>query len=442
MSDSNKPKPLPPDDFSATTPNIKLPNSNTPNFGNAPVSDWEKTNYNYNVKDLQGGDQWNKPAFTPPQTPQIIPPNNPPIPPANTPKVDEWGMTQANINLPFNNQPNQNQPPPREDFGSKQAEYGATTPFINLPKDLKEQYQSPPKFKLDEEEEEKEQKKKGGIPGWIWGVLGLLFMFFFSLIVLGVVWYFFLNKTGVEVVLKGAPPRSDILIDGSNWGVTSDDGTIRLQGLRAGETKKIEIKNANFKCEPQDIKGTDGESIPMIARCTSTGTTTNNTNNQTTTAPPKECLDIKPSEIERSRKCANDELDKLEKAEKEGKMFNAEQVTLALNLYIILFPVNDYKIVQPKDKDFIRRAAEFIKKLPPSVVIEVGGHTDTDGGDKKNIPLSENRATAVRNALVENGVNSIMLRTKGYSSTQPRAANDTPENKFRNRRIQYTVISQ
>lgn len=106
---------------------------------------------------------------------------------------------------------------------------------------------------------------------WIWVLVisGLLAMLFFIFVVLPMFYLlFFCNcKTGFEVVLKGAPPRSDVLIDGSNWGVISDDGTIRLEGLRAGETKKIEIKNPKFKCEAQEIKGNNGDSIAMIARC-------------------------------------------------------------------------------------------------------------------------------------------------------------------------------
>ena len=441
MSDPNKPKPLPPDDFSMTTPNIKLPQNNAPSYGNEPANDWEKTNYNYNPKDLQA-DQWKKPAFTPPQTPQIIQPSsNPP------PKVDEWGMTQANINLPFN-QPNQyEQPPVREDFGSsRQEDFGHTTPFIHLPQSEKDKYQSstPPKFKFDEKEEEEEKKdKKGGIPGWVWAVCGLLAMFFFALIVLLGVWFFFINKTGFEVVLKGAPPRSDILIDGSNWGVTSDDGTIRLTGLRAGETKKIEIKNPNFTCEAQDIKGNNGDSIPMIARCTSTGnieTTKTPTigNGNPPTDIPKDCQPKFAGDYETSRNCAITEISKLENDDKNGKAFTVNQLLFAMNLYIIQFDKNKFNI-KPVDNDFIVRAANLMKKLPANTKIEVGGHTDSDGNPKSNQTLSLNRATAVRNALVKNGVNSSILQTAGYGATQPVAPNDSEANKFRNRRIAYSV---
>lgn len=444
MSDSNKPKPLPPDDFGATTPNIKLPNNNAPNFGSEPANDWEKTNYNYNVKDLKA-DQWKQPAFTPPQTPQIIQPSssNPP------PKVDEWGLTQANINLPFN-QPNQyEQPPVREDYGSsRQEDFGHTTPFIHLPQNEKEKYQdsSPAKFKFDEKEEEDNSKtKKGGIPGWVWAVGGLLAMFFFAIVVLVGVYFLFLNKTGFEVVLKGAPPRSDILIDGSNWGVTSDDGTIRLQGLRAGETKKIEIKNPNFKCEAQDIKGNNGESIPMIARCTSTGINNGNGNGNGNTIvnnPPKECLEIKKGEYAKAAKCAYDGLDELEKNEKAGKMFTVEQLLAAMNLYIVNFASNKFDI-NATDMKFVERASAFIKKLPQTTVIEVGGHTDNAGTDAKNQPLSENRAKAVRDALVlKFGVTPTMLQTKGYGSKMPREDNKTPDGMFRNRRIEYKVLSK
>ncbi|NJM52049.1 MAG: OmpA family protein [Blastocatellia bacterium] len=71
-------------------------------------------------------------------------------------------------------------------------------------------------------------------------------------------------------------------------------------------------------------------------------------------------------------------------------------------------------------------------------MIEVGGHTDSDGSDQDNQTLSDNRATSVRNALVAQGINSTMLKTKGYGEKQPKDTNDTKDGKFRNRRIEYT----
>jgi outer membrane protein OmpA-like peptidoglycan-associated protein len=273
----------------------------------------------------------------------------------------------------------------------------------------------------------------------LWASAGLLGMFLFSLAVLLLVYFFFLGKSGFEVVVKSVPAGSDVLVDGSFWGITDSDGTIRLKTLRAGQTKKIEIKSQSAKCEIIEIKAEDAKNGGVLqenARCERSGNvTTNNPPNL-----PKECQDIK--DLETSRNCANTELDKLEAGEKNGQKFTIEQLLYAMNLYIINFDPNKAIIRNERDLKFIERAAGFMKRLPPNIVIEIGGHTDSDGTDANNQPLSENRATAVRNALVKYGINSIMLQTKGYGSKQPVASNDTAVGKFKNRRIKYTVISK
>lgn len=422
MSDSNKPKPLPPDDFGATTPNIKIPKTDLPS-GNAPSNDWEKTNYNYTPKEL-GREEWGKTAYN-------IPKATPP-PPA---KDAEWGVTDANINLP-GNQSNQYGQSFDDDFGAKPAEYGKTSVGINLPRNEPPKYQEPPSEK---KEEAAEERKKGGIPGWLWASAGLLGMFLFAVTVLLVVYFYFLGKTGFEVVVKGAPVRSDVMVDGSYWGVTASDGNIYLPTLKDGETKKISIKSPGWTCPDievslKDIDEAKSQNKPVEknAGCANTGKNQTQTNQPNV---PNECL--KPTNFDISRQCAYTELNKLEAAEKAGQMFTVEQLLYAMNLYLINFDPKKYDI-KPIDMKFIERAASFMKKLPPTTIIEVGGHTDSDGTEQDNQTLSDNRATSVRNALVAQGINSTMLKTKGYGEKQPKDTNDTKDGKFRNRRIEYT----
>jgi outer membrane protein OmpA-like peptidoglycan-associated protein len=110
-------------------------------------------------------------------------------------------------------------------------------------------------------------------------------------------------------------------------------------------------------------------------------------------------------------------------------------------MFIINFDVNKYDI-PPAREVFLRKAAEKMKLLPSSTIIEVGGHTDSDGTDEDNQILSNNRAKSVRTTLILFGVNEQMLTDKGYGEKQPVAPNDTDENKFKNRRIQYSVIKR
>jgi len=456
VSDSN----IPPDDFSATTPNIKVPKKDSPNTGNAPSSDWEKTNYNYSAKDL-GKEDWNKTAFNAPKSPQALTPdfdktNYAAQPPA---KDGEWGMTQANINLP-SNRADQYDTPGYDDFGSKQGDFDKTSVGINLPRNEEPKYQETkqqqptyqdPKFqetsKKETAAETKAETKKGGVPGWLWASTGLFGMFLFAMVVLLGVYFFFLSKSDFEAIITNVPAGSDVFVNGSSWGITDSTGSVRLTTLRAGETKRIEIKNPLWTCREITIEGNKTleylkDPYKDTASCESTGV--KQPEGPTTQLPevPKECLDIKKGEYEKAAKCAYDELDKLENADKNGKKYTVEQVLAAMNLYIINFASNRYDI-NAKDMKFVERASTFIKKLPSTTVIEIGGHTDNAGTDAKNQPLSENRAKAVRDALVlKFGVVPTTLQTKGYGSKMPRESNDTPDGMFRNRRIEYKVLSK
>ena len=60
----------------------------------------------------------------------------------------------------------------------------------------------------------------------------------------------------------------------------------------------------------------------------------------------------------------------------------------------------------------------------PSLNIAVGGYTDNVGGDEMNQKLSENRAGAVRDYLVEQGVAANSVTAKGFGNTSPVASND------------------
>ncbi|MCP3461617.1 OmpA family protein [Bradyrhizobium sp. CCGUVB23] len=75
----------------------------------------------------------------------------------------------------------------------------------------------------------------------------------------------------------------------------------------------------------------------------------------------------------------------------------------------------------------------------PNAIIEVAGHTDSDGEDAFNQALSEKRAQAVIDYLVRAGLPADRFTAVGYGSTQPVAGNDTDEGKAQNRRIEFLV---
>ena len=72
----------------------------------------------------------------------------------------------------------------------------------------------------------------------------------------------------------------------------------------------------------------------------------------------------------------------------------------------------------------------------PNAKFSIEGHTDSDGSDKLNQKLSEDRANAVRNALIEKGVKAENLTAVGYGESKPIATNKTKAGKAQNRRTE------
>lgn len=70
----------------------------------------------------------------------------------------------------------------------------------------------------------------------------------------------------------------------------------------------------------------------------------------------------------------------------------------------------------------------------------VEGHTDSDGDDASNQKLSEERAAAVKTMLVELGIESSRLSTKGFGESTPLDSNSTSEGKANNRRVEFIKI--
>ncbi|RMF31132.1 MAG: OmpA family protein [Bacteroidetes bacterium] len=81
-----------------------------------------------------------------------------------------------------------------------------------------------------------------------------------------------------------------------------------------------------------------------------------------------------------------------------------------------------------------------IMRENPEMVIEVRGHTDDMGDDAYNLPLSEKRAKAVVDYLVQNGIAPERATFRGLGSSQPVAGNDSPEGRQLNRRVEFFIV--
>jgi outer membrane protein OmpA-like peptidoglycan-associated protein len=85
------------------------------------------------------------------------------------------------------------------------------------------------------------------------------------------------------------------------------------------------------------------------------------------------------------------------------------------------------------------QVAEALKAQGADKRMVVEGHTDSQGSDRTNQPLSLNRATAVRDYLVSRGVDGEKITATGMSSSRPLTDNLTPENRANNRRVEIIV---
>lgn len=95
----------------------------------------------------------------------------------------------------------------------------------------------------------------------------------------------------------------------------------------------------------------------------------------------------------------------------------------------------------PEDEKIIALVSENIKSLilDDGYTIMVEGHTADVGKPVGQLNLSVDRADAVVDALIKEGIDKHILSSKGYGGTLPRASNDTEEGRAENRRVEITV---
>ena len=95
----------------------------------------------------------------------------------------------------------------------------------------------------------------------------------------------------------------------------------------------------------------------------------------------------------------------------------------------------------PSSYPALDRIVEFLK-ANPEVRLRIHGHTDIGDKDPKyNQRLSESRANAVRNYLIQKGIEPHRIQTVGHGNTKPIADNSTPQGRALNRRVEFEVIA-
>jgi outer membrane protein OmpA-like peptidoglycan-associated protein len=103
----------------------------------------------------------------------------------------------------------------------------------------------------------------------------------------------------------------------------------------------------------------------------------------------------------------------------------------------VFFDTNLFTL-KPESMPELDKLVAFMKNNN-KVSIELSGHTDSTGDKQKNQVLSQNRAKAVYDYLVNKGVAPARMSYKGYGDSKPVAGNDSDEGRAMNRRTEFQI---
>ena len=96
----------------------------------------------------------------------------------------------------------------------------------------------------------------------------------------------------------------------------------------------------------------------------------------------------------------------------------------------------DKSVVKPQYYELLRNLKDYLEQQ--DMRVSIIGHTDSKGSDAYNMALGMRRAVAVRDKLIEFGLDpSRILGVESRGESEPIATNDTEEGRFENRRIEF-----
>jgi outer membrane protein OmpA-like peptidoglycan-associated protein len=105
----------------------------------------------------------------------------------------------------------------------------------------------------------------------------------------------------------------------------------------------------------------------------------------------------------------------------------------------VYFDTEKYNI-NAKSQETLNKLAGIFKEYPNTNIL-VEGHTDNTGSDSYNLTLSKNRAYAVTNYMVTNGLDKGRFDTKWYGEAQPKYDNTTADGRSKNRRVELAIVA-
>jgi outer membrane protein OmpA-like peptidoglycan-associated protein len=113
---------------------------------------------------------------------------------------------------------------------------------------------------------------------------------------------------------------------------------------------------------------------------------------------------------------------------------------LIANMTDVLFRSGSFELL-PGARERLAKVSGIVLAYP-TLHLAIEGHTDSIGGDDYNQQLSEHRAQAVRDYIVQQGISANSIESHGFGKTEPIASNDTPEGRQQNRRVELVLSGE
>jgi len=131
----------------------------------------------------------------------------------------------------------------------------------------------------------------------------------------------------------------------------------------------------------------------------------------------------------------------LEKDKIAEKNFEMVQKGMVITLKGVYFDF-DKATIRPESYPVLDDAAKILTDNP-KIMVEIQGHTDSQGSDSYNQTLSEKRAYAVVEYLVKTkGIDVNRLKAVGYGESKPITSNDNAEGRALNRRVEFVILGE
>ena len=238
------------------------------------------------------------------------------------------------------------------------------------------------------------------------------------------------------------------------------DDAMRRRDRAESDTARAQAATAQAESDTMDARAAKTQAESDAARARNDATDAQNATAQARSdaadnqASSASALSAAQADAEQSRLAAQRsdlnaqqaETDKVAMRAKLAEQLNSILQTretargLIVSMSDVLFDTARYSL-KPGAREKLAKVAGILLAYP-GLNIEVGGYTDNVGSDSMNQNLSENRANSVRDYLVQQGVATNSVSSRGFGNTSPVATNDNPTGRQQNRRVELLVSGE